>query len=249
MESRIFTASFDDGDPMDLKVANLFARYGLPCTFYVPLSAERPVLKPDEIRSLASAFEIGGHGLTHRPLTVIRDTEAWREIADSRKSLEDIIGAPVAMFCFPGGRFRSKHLDMLGSAGYLGVRTCELLSLAYPRTQRHIAVLPTTLQLYDRESWNYVINLASRGAVANAIHLRAVHSRSLLESMEIMLQTCLRTGGVFHLWGHGWEIDSGRLWETLESALKMVAALRPRVVPLNNSQVIREAACGGNGNN
>ena len=47
------TTSWDDGHPMDLRVAELLTRSGLPGTFYVPPSNSRPTLSTAEIRGLS----------------------------------------------------------------------------------------------------------------------------------------------------------------------------------------------------
>ena len=38
--STCITTSWDDGHPLDLRVAELLAKYGLQGTFYVPMTAE-----------------------------------------------------------------------------------------------------------------------------------------------------------------------------------------------------------------
>jgi hypothetical protein len=40
---------------------------------------------------------------------------------------------------------------------------------------------------------------------------------------EILINRILTTGGVFHLWGHSWEIEKYGLWKELEMLLEMLA--------------------------
>ena len=48
------TTSWDDGDALDARLADLLARYGVPGTFYVPRNCEgRVLLKRGELRQLA----------------------------------------------------------------------------------------------------------------------------------------------------------------------------------------------------
>src|SRR5207248_10640324 len=56
----IVTTSWDDGDPLDLRLAAMLSVRGLPATFYVPLSyRNRPRLSDNEMRELADQnFEI-----------------------------------------------------------------------------------------------------------------------------------------------------------------------------------------------
>jgi len=112
------TTSWDDGHPMDLRVAELLTRYGLPGTFYVPLSNSRPTLSTAEIRGLSQEFEIGAHTVNHVRLTALADSEAQEQVTDSKKQLEDILGKPCSIFCFPGGSYSKIHFRMLREAGF-----------------------------------------------------------------------------------------------------------------------------------
>jgi hypothetical protein len=47
----------------------------------------------------------------------------------------------------------------------------------------------------------------------------------------------LTTGGVFHLWGHGWEIDVRRDWKRLERVLDHIGG-RPGVSYLPNGALV-----------
>src|SRR5579862_9040726 len=78
------TTSWDDGNPLDLRVAEMLAKYGLPGTFYVPCECEYPVLDDAELRGLASAFEVGAHTVHHVDVTAVRDSIAREEIGDSK---------------------------------------------------------------------------------------------------------------------------------------------------------------------
>jgi peptidoglycan-N-acetylglucosamine deacetylase len=59
------TTSWDDGHPLDFRIANLLAKHGIPGTFYLPLKNVRPTVSPSEIRELSLSFEIGAHTVNH----------------------------------------------------------------------------------------------------------------------------------------------------------------------------------------
>ena len=52
-----------------------------------------------------------------------------------------------------------------------------------------------------------------------------------------MLERTLREGGVFHLWGHSWEIEREHQWDRLEELLALIAANKERVICLTNSEL------------
>lgn len=55
----LFTTSWDDGHPLDLRLAELLVTYGFRGTFYVPCRnwQGEPVLSGRELRDLGRGFE------------------------------------------------------------------------------------------------------------------------------------------------------------------------------------------------
>jgi hypothetical protein len=47
---------------------------------------------------------------------------------------------------------------------------------------------------------------------------------------------CLARGGVYHLWGHSWEVDARRDWRRLENVLAHISG-RPDVNYVANRHV------------
>jgi peptidoglycan/xylan/chitin deacetylase (PgdA/CDA1 family) len=63
-------------------------------------------------------MEIGSHGIDHAVLTGLPPEEAWREISESKRMLEEKLGAAVTSFCYPKGCYDRSHRDMVARAGY-----------------------------------------------------------------------------------------------------------------------------------
>jgi len=78
------TTSWDDGHPLDHRVAALLAKYGLTGTFYVPIETSRQVMTAREIRQLSGSFEIGAHTTHHVVLTDVSAEIAQDEIHNSK---------------------------------------------------------------------------------------------------------------------------------------------------------------------
>src|SRR5260370_22487763 len=121
----LVTTSWDDGHPLDLRVASVLASHGLRGTCYVPL---RPiagqVLSAAGMRELLRmGMEIGSHTVTHPVLTDLPDSAIDREMRDSRRALEDTLGVEVTSFCYPKGRFDSRVSRRAALAGYRVCRT------------------------------------------------------------------------------------------------------------------------------
>jgi peptidoglycan-N-acetylglucosamine deacetylase len=236
----VLTTSWDDGHPLDLRVAELLAKYELTGTFYVPAKGPGSKLSPSQLVEMSSTFEIGSHTVNEVKLTTLTDDEVRRELVGSRSWLEDLTGKPCVAFSPVGGKFASRHLTLVQQAGYLSMRTVELLSLDFPRRRKNLWLMPTTLQVRDHTSRVYLRNIAKRMAMRSLVRLAVTGPRkSWLQLAESLLDRVAEHGGVFHLWGHGWEIDALGEWNRLEELMALMGALRPRVACLTNSGLCR----------
>jgi peptidoglycan/xylan/chitin deacetylase (PgdA/CDA1 family) len=234
------TTSWDDGHPADLRAAALLAKYGIAGTFYVPAKAEREMMSAVELRELASDFEIGAHTLHHVDLARVDGLTAWREIAGSKSWVEDATGVSCACFCPPLGNYRRLHLRMIRKAGYLGMRSVEFLSLDFPRPRSGLLVMPTTVQAFPHRFPAFARNAIRRFAPANlwryVMHGRGAQWPALAESL---LRHAIAHGGVFHLWGHSWELQDAGQWRRLEELLRVMGHLVQQAPAVTNGQLCR----------
>lgn len=236
----LITTSWDDGHPLDLRIAELLSRYSLPATFYIPIKNMRPTLAPSQIRDLAQTFEVGAHTVHHVRLVEVDPKRAKTEIVDCKHQLEDIIGRSCSIFCFPGGSYNSTHLDMLREAGFQAARTVELLSLERPRTKNGIAVIPTTIQAYSHGLLSYFRNAAKRVSIRGFRNLALSGNAKLWPPLaERLLERAAVDGGVFHLWGHSWEIEEKEQWDALSQLLAVMAKYRHRAVLTTNAGLLQ----------
>lgn len=238
----IITTSWDDGHPLDFRVASMLVKYGLQGTFYVPATAPRGTMTPAQLRDLGSAFEIGAHTLHHTVLAAASDGAARDEIAGSRRWIEDTTGAACVMFCAPEGKFSRRHLVMMRRAGFLGHRSVELSSLAFPRRRAGLMSMPTTVQAFPHGRATLARNAIKRMAVANL--WRAItHGRTQDWSAlaHALLRDALDRGGVFHLWGHSWELQDTGQWQRLDETLRLIGEVAARTPSLTNGELCRQA--------
>jgi glycosyltransferase involved in cell wall biosynthesis/peptidoglycan/xylan/chitin deacetylase (PgdA/CDA1 family) len=236
------TTSWDDGHPLDLRIAELLTKHGLRGTFYVPLKNTRSTLSAVQIRDLSSAFEIGAHTLHHLVLTALTSDRAHAEIVQSKAQLEDITGKPCKIFCFPKGRYANAHIEMLGEAGFTGARTVELLSFSRPRADHGIAIMPTTVQACPHPTITYIRNAAKRFRFkALGSLLLYDHGTDWAATALALLDHAHARGGVFHLWGHSWEIEEHQQWGALDRVLAAMAQASRSAPCVNNSELCANA--------
>jgi peptidoglycan-N-acetylglucosamine deacetylase len=235
------TTSWDDGHPLDLRLAELLHKYALPATFYIPLDNQLPVMTPAQVRELSSAFEVGGHTVNHCDLLTMPDKVTRREIIDCKSELEGICGRPCIAFCFPKGRFRRSHVKLVRDAGYRTARTVELMSTEKPHMQDGIAMVPTTLQVGPAGFWRVARNSTKRMRPMNFLRQIRYGKSSWVATAEVMVENVLSSGGVFHIWGHSWEIEQMGEWQNLERVFSLLAQGGSHAVFTNNTGLLKVA--------
>jgi peptidoglycan/xylan/chitin deacetylase (PgdA/CDA1 family) len=236
-----FTTSWDDGTVHDLRLAELLVKYSLPATFYMAPRHQYGRLAESDVRELAGCFEIGAHTMNHTILTRVSDNVVTDEVNASKAWVEQVSSVCCRMFCFPQGKFRKRHLRILRDVGFDGARTVELLSCASPRTWSTLAIVPTTIQVFPHGMASYMRNIVRRHQFSNLwtylSHATKGDWKSLARSLLISLS---RSGGVFHLWGHAWEIEKYGLWADLEELLRTAQQLQPVGNYVTNGKLVLE---------
>lgn len=90
----------------------------------VPADCRR--MTADELRVIARAgIAVGAHTVHHPHLTRLSPEAQLREIAESRATLERVVGAPVSLFAYPFGAFDEVSVDAARQAGVSCAFTCE----------------------------------------------------------------------------------------------------------------------------
>lgn len=89
-------------------------------TAAVQESQERTVCSWDELKEMISSglVTIGSHTVSHAILTREEPNRCWKELAESKKVLEERLGVPVEHFCYPNGNYNGDVEDLVRKAGY-----------------------------------------------------------------------------------------------------------------------------------
>ncbi len=226
--SLIVTTSWDDGTITDLKLAELLEKYGITGTFYVSKSIDSP-LQDRDIVAIDKKFEIGSHTLSHPDLTKVSLSEAKKEIGSSKTYLEDLLGHPVFMFCYPYGRYNDRLKEIVKEHGFIGARTCEPGGLSLPQ---------------DPYQWHITL-FASNGSPRIALRICRKARLWKIEALfdwesraKILFDLALKEGGIYHLYGHSIKFERSNSWDKLERVLEYLSK-REKVQYLTNSQIFQ----------
>ena len=78
------------------------------------------ILTRDELSDFAKEerIEIGGHTVAHSALAALTPEKQREELANCKKSLEEITGKPVVGMSYPHGSYSEETLQLASEAGY-----------------------------------------------------------------------------------------------------------------------------------
>jgi peptidoglycan-N-acetylglucosamine deacetylase len=224
----IVTTSWDDGHKCDLILKKLLDEYNIKGTFYPTPNYLIPMTN-DELLIIDQHHEIGAHTLNHPILTEIQKKFAWEEIMGSKKNLEDILGHPINMFCYPFGKYDNEIKDLIKKAGFIAARTCQPGDFSKGK---------------DPFEWHITLH-ASNGSPRLTFNLWK-KNHLLIQSLfdweiraKMLFDKALQVGGIYHIWGHSWEFEQKNEWDKLERVFKYIAN-RKNVLYKTNSQIFLE---------
>ncbi|MBU1862626.1 MAG: polysaccharide deacetylase family protein [Candidatus Omnitrophica bacterium] len=217
---KIITTSWDDGHPLDIKLAGVLKKHNIRGTFYIPqTNAGDPVLHKSEIQALAQDFEVGGHTYSHAPLPKLDGIVLRDEIKTGKKYIDDIVGRETRSFCLPMGLYNKRVIDEVINAGYSFARTTTL----FQTRCGHPQLMHTTVQLYTHTRHTMIRHCLKRGMlqpfIDNAFFIKPCTITHLVKRYLSIIDA---DGGIFHLWGHSWEIEKYNLWAELEEVCSVL---------------------------
>jgi peptidoglycan/xylan/chitin deacetylase (PgdA/CDA1 family) len=233
MKTAVLTTSWDDGHRCDVRLARMLKEHGLKATFYVAPEnhefAKEDLLSLPEIRDLSRDFEIGAHSMTHRRLPTISEQEAAREIIESKAVLEQVIGKEIKSFCYPGGAYTKLHVQLVKDTGYRYARTVARYTFKVEDPYE----AGTSLHVYNHR-FGFDLWQTARFVKFQPVKvLRCLEWEALAKAM---FDRVIKEGGIYHIWGHSWEIDEHSDWEALENVFRYISA-NPKVSYVTNGEL------------
>ena len=219
--------SVDDGNVLDMELAEVLLKYNIPAVFYIAPSYSD--LQAHQIKCLSGTgncelskdmkglFEIGSHTMTHPvDMKVLTDKELKYEVFESKKYLEMLLqGKEVSKFCYPKGKFDDRVKKAVKKAGYKMARTTRQLSTELPKDMFEVA---TSVHAHGEK---YHI-------IDDGVPER-FKDKTWVEVGYALLDNVLTNGGKFELFCHSWEIEKYNSWEFLESFLAYMDEVMERI--------------------
>lgn len=213
-KKKAITFSYDDGVTQDIRLAELFHRYGMKATFNLNAdllghpgmllregqTVSHNKVKPEDVKSVYAGHEVAGHTLTHPNLPQVEDDgEVIRQVEEDRLRLSQLCGYEVLGFAYPGGGVNFDHRVSALLRQNTGVRYCRttVSSHSFAHQADLFEFRPT---VYHHGEWDTLFALG-----------------------EQFLSLKTEEPAVFYIWGHAYEFDIHDTWGRFEEFLQMMA--------------------------
>jgi peptidoglycan/xylan/chitin deacetylase (PgdA/CDA1 family) len=230
----IFTTSWDDGNPLDVRIAQMLEDFGLTGTFYASTGPEgRRLISDGDLARIGRSHELGVHGRTHEIFPVLSGHDLTHEIRWAAEELSrfGVVGSVAAP---PRGKLDRPTARVLAHLGY-SVRTGAIIGS--PSSKR--GVLEPTFHFYPHRWRTIVRNLGYRRRIPPPALLLAHGSRrDFRDRTRRMLLAGARDQRYVHVWGHAAEIERLDLWDALRELLGAAAGLG--LTPVSNTEALAE---------
>ena len=211
-KNKALTFSFDDGVRQDIRLIEIFNKYGLKGTFNLNsgfLGLEGTLVRngrtvrhdkvsEDEIKSVYNGHEVAVHTITHPNLTGLDKDEIIRQVELDRRRLSEICGYEVVGMAYPCGGVNNddRVAEIIReNTGVLYARGLESTYSFQPQDNL-LRFKPTVYYIEDC--------------------LDDVVDRFLEEKSD--------TPSLLYIWGHSYEMDAEYIsWEKFEQVCKRLS--------------------------
>lgn len=211
---KAITFSYDDAVTQDIRLIEIFNKYGLKGTFN--LNSERlgqsgellregvtvsfNKVRPEDVKSVYAGHEVAAHTLTHPTLTKLDDdAEIIRQVEQDRQNLSQLVGYEVLGFAYPGGGVNhSEHIAQLIREN-TGIKYCRTTVPTFNfEPQKDLYLFKPTV--HHHGDWDRMIELA-----------------------EDFLAMKTDRPQIFYIWGHSFEFDIHDDWAKFEEFCKHIS--------------------------
>ena len=210
-KKKAVTFSFDDGVTQDIRLVEIFNKYGLKATFNInsgllgkTANLERSgrivghnKIQPSEVKSLYAGHEVAVHTVTHPTLVGLPEEEIIYQVEEDRKALEQLVGYPIVGMAYPNG----PNDDRV--AGIIAKNSPILYSRTVTSTHSF------KVQKEGLLRYNPTVHFIEGG---------------LEELVDKFLASDSEEEQLLYIWGHSYEMDAEYItWEKFESICKKLA--------------------------
>lgn len=228
-KNKAITFSYDDGVTQDIRLIEIFNKYGLKATFNINsellgktgtltwkgTTVNHTKVNPKDIKHIYYGHEIAVHTLTHPNLTTIDDDkEVIRQVEQDRLNLSELAGYEVFGMAYPCGGVNCND------------RVADIIRNNTPVKYARTITTTKSFEPYT-DLYQY------KGTVHHHVEWD-----DMLELGEKFIELKAETPRVFYIWGHSYEFDlCPERWELFEEFCKMISG-KPDIFYGTNLEIL-----------
>ena len=188
---RALTMSYDDGKDQDIRLVEIFNKYGIKATFHINANKLQH-MTDEELRERGKVYvghEVSCHAYHHPHLSPMPKQVCTKEMIDDRILLEKMCGYPIRGMSYPYGIYTDDVIAASKAAG-----------MEYSRT----AVSTKRFDIpNDFMQWH-----------------GTCHHNDNLEELLYKFNGSWVMMPIFYIYGHSFEFDHDNNWDMIESFCK-----------------------------
>ena len=222
MAKKSVTFSFDDGVKQDVRLVELFDKYGVKCTFnlntgladekyrWVYKGVDVIHMNKADMLDLYKGHEVAVHTLTHPFLEKLDEERIYKEVFEDKRNLEDWYGEEVVGMAYPYGTYDDRVLEILKRCGIRYARTTKTTPEFTP--QSDLLQFKTSCCFTSPDLYSIIDRFAES------------------ESDEKQ---------VLYIWGHSYQLGVDMSWEAFEEVCKKLTAIEGVVFETNKDALLK----------
>lgn len=206
------TFSYDDGVSQDLRMIDLFNKYGLRATFNLNSSGfgavnsfrygenndrvyYRHVVHAEDVKYIYRGHEVAAHTVHHPDLTTISEEEIITEVNDDIEALSALVGYDTTGFAYPCRTPDDRVIEI--------VKNKTRARFARTTGSNHRFALPSDLFRFT----------------CTASH----HEPCLIDLAKEFLEAKADEPMLFSVWGHSYQFDYTKQWDEFEEFCRIIS--------------------------
>lgn len=212
--AKAVTFSYDDGVIHDIRLAAIFDKYNMKCTFnFISGFVQETSFTKEEVKEyfLSKGHEIAVHGLNHRANGNVRPIEGIRDVLDCRLELEEKCECIIRGMAYP-----DTGISLMGNFGNYEMIKQYLveLDIAYARA-------------LGKENYSFMLPSDFHAWMPTAHHNNPKIMQLIDDFLNIDTSTdayyARRVPRLLYIWGHSFEFDRQDNWDHIEEICKKLA--------------------------
>lgn len=203
------TFSYDDGVTQDLRVIEMFNRYGLKGTFNLNsggfgsresrdiegVLVYRDKIFERDVKRIYEGHEVASHTMNHPDLTQLSEEDIIYQIEEDRKRLSQLVDYEIVGLAYPCGYVDERVVDIIkNKTGIKYARTVNVTAKFDP---------PKDLLRLDFSTRNF--------------------GEGLFKLAEDFINLTPTEPKILSVWGHAYEFDWHRDWHIFEEFCKLIS--------------------------